>query len=147
MLLQISEHHFGETLNFTMKCKLFAVAAVDETADQDLKGWGYFSQCQAQKHTARATTSLGFTASELLWFHGHPMESKKQQASSQRSDVIPGEPSVICFLLRVTPEMPLNAPASPDPRSFTARQKATSFTASGDSQRKAKSAHPMALQD
>ena len=40
MLLQISQHHFGETLNFTMKCKLFAVAAVDETADQDLKGWG-----------------------------------------------------------------------------------------------------------
>lgn len=38
MLLQTSQHHFGQTLNFTMKCKLFAVAAVDETADQHLKG-------------------------------------------------------------------------------------------------------------
>lgn len=52
MLLQTSQHHFGQTLNFTMKCKLFAVAAVDETADQHLKGGGqYFSPCQAQKHS------------------------------------------------------------------------------------------------
>lgn len=47
MLLQTSQHRFRQTLNFTMKCKLFAVAAVDETADEHLKRWGvgYFSQC------------------------------------------------------------------------------------------------------
>lgn len=113
MLLQTSQHHFGQTLNFTMKCKLFAVAAVDETADQHLKGGGNISARAKPRNTARAPTSLGFTVSELLWFHGHPRKRRKQQASSKISDAVPEEPSVICFLLQVTPKVPLNAPATP----------------------------------
>lgn len=72
---------------------------------------GSFSQCQAQKHSKSNHLSLGFTVSGLLWFQGHRRERRKQQAQS--SDAAPGEASLICFLLRVSPEMPLNAPATP----------------------------------
>lgn len=41
-------------------------------------------------------------------------EEEAASTSSMRSDAVPGEPSVISFLLQVTPKKPLNAPATPD---------------------------------
>lgn len=111
MLLQTSQRHFGPTLSFPNP---FVVAAADERADQDPKGCGELFQPVPSPETQRELPALLALLFLNCWcFHGHPRKRRKQQASSKRADAIPEEPSVIHFLLQVTPKMPLNAPAAP----------------------------------